>query len=128
MPKAATEIVALNLILHGHDDVAADLMAASHDAASIDRVTQRVRALVQQTRQLQPELSTNRDLQVAGLAGLQYREFFTMLLPLYESIGVAGAAEALADVQDNKDRVRARARLAALYLDEEVMASVPAAI
>lgn len=128
MPRAATEIVALNLILHGHHGVAADLMAAPGDAASIERVAQQIRPLVQQTRQLQTELSTSRDLQVAGLAGLQYREFFTMLLPLYEGIGVAGAAEALADIQGNKEKAHARTRLAALYLDEEVMASIPTAI
>jgi len=128
MSKAAAEIVALNLILHGHDDVAADLMAASRNAGSFDQLAQQLRALVQQTRQVQAELSASRNVQVAGLAGLQYREFFTMLLPLYQSIGIAGAAEALAELKGNEEKLRALTRLSAVYLDEEVMASVPAAI
>jgi hypothetical protein len=41
--------------------------------------------------------SNGREVQIAGLSGLQYREFFTMLLPLYEQFGVPGAAAQLTD-------------------------------
>jgi hypothetical protein len=60
-----------------------------------------------------------------GLSGLQYREFFTMLLPLYDDIGVPGAAELLKAVREDESKRRAMERLSALYQDEDLMSSIP---
>ena len=44
----------------------------------------------------------------SGLSGLQFREFYAILLPFYASVGVPGAAEhlALLDEDDTKRAAR----------------------
>jgi hypothetical protein len=38
---------------------------------------------------------------ILGLAGLQYREFFSSIVPFYVSIGVSGAKEHIEWIQQN---------------------------
>jgi hypothetical protein len=59
-----------------------------------------------------------------GLSGLQYREFFSLLLPYYESVGVTGAADHLRIIREDENARRAVARLNELYRDESVMESI----
>ena len=51
--------------------------------------------------------SNGREVQIPGLSGLQDREFFTMLLPLYEQFGVPGAADQLRAIHDDEPRRQA---------------------
>jgi hypothetical protein len=60
-----------------------------------------------------------------GLSGLQYREFFSFLLPYYASVGVPGAAEHLRRMDNDEGTRLAVARLTELYHDEGVMESIP---
>jgi hypothetical protein len=69
--------------------------------------------------------SGNMTVELKGLSGLQYREFFTMLLPLYAKLGIPGAAEALAEADRDEVTRSALARLAVLYHNEEFMANIP---
>ena len=69
--------------------------------------------------------SNGREVQIPGLSGLQYREFFTMLLPLYEQFGVPGAAEQLRAIHDDEPRRQALDQLSAMYQDEDLMSSIP---
>jgi hypothetical protein len=123
IPRAAAEIAALNLTLHGHRDLADDLQTAANQRTGLDRLSRRIAQLDDQIREARR--GEDGDVQVAGLAGFQYREFFTMLLPLYADIGVDGASDALAIVREDRVRREAMSRLAALYADENAMATVP---
>jgi hypothetical protein len=121
----AFEIAALNLILHGHSEVARKLTnARSHGSAGIARVAPEIRDLEEQTRQTWAGLEQN-EVVLMGLSGLQYREFFSLLLPYYESVGVAEAADHLRIIREDENARRAVARLAKLYHDESVIESIP---
>jgi hypothetical protein len=65
------------------------------------------------------------EAELAGLSGLQFREFFTILLPFYERVGVPGAAQHLMLVRDDEAKRKAVERLAELYRDERVMQLIP---
>ena len=119
--SAAWEIVGQNLILHGHSELADRVMRTSRQPSA--REISEIRQLVARTTQT--SFFGGRELQLMGLSGLQYREFFTLLLPLYARIGVQGAASHLAHIQDDETLRNAVARLAWLYQDEELMTAIP---
>jgi len=48
-----------------------------------------------------------------------------MLLPLYAEIGVPGAAEQVALIQQDEPMLHAVSRLSALYQEEDLMTSIP---
>jgi hypothetical protein len=120
----ACEIAALNLALHDHAEVARKLTeAAGQSATAIAQVGSEVRAIEAQTRQTWPGVQGG--TVIMGLPGLQYREFFSLLLPFYSSIGAPGAAEYLRMVNSDERKQRAVARLSELYHDEGIMESIP---
>jgi hypothetical protein len=120
----AFEIATLNLTLHGHGEMARKLMNASaRGMAGIARVAPEIRALEEETRQVWP--GTEQETVLTGLSGLQYREFFSLLLPYYASVGVPGAADHLRRIYDDEGTRLAVARLAELYHDEDAMESIP---
>jgi hypothetical protein len=120
----AFEIVTLNLTIHGHAEVARKLTtAAGQGPAAIARVGSEIRAIEEQTRQTWPGLQ--RGEVVMGLPGLQYREFFTLLLPFYSSVGAPDAAEYLRVIDGDQAKREAVARLSRLYHDEGVMEAIP---
>jgi lipopolysaccharide biosynthesis regulator YciM len=59
------------------------------------------------------------------MSGWQYREFFRSLLPRYADIGVADAAEQVAQLEDDEHMTSARGRLTELYQDEDLMRQIP---
>jgi hypothetical protein len=120
----AFEIVALNLILHDLADVAEQLTAAAAArAADFGAITAVLGRLEEQTRQMWPGYEGDAELE--GLSGLQFREFYAILLPFYEAIGVPGAAEALALTGEDTSKREAVLRLSQLYRDERIMRSIP---
>jgi len=120
----AFEIAALNLTLHGHTELARKMTnAATRGTVGIARVAPEIRDLEEQTRQTWPGLG--QEAVLMGLSGLQYREFFSLLLPHYAAIGVPGAADYLRVINDDETRRLAAARLAELYHDEGVIESIP---
>jgi hypothetical protein len=122
--SAATEIVALNLTLHGHGDLADALTAAATLHPWPSEVRAAVSDLIERTRQ--PWVSGGREFDMKGLAGLEYREFFSTLLPLYARLGVPGAADHLASLRADAARSAAITRLAELYQDVDVITDIPA--
>ena len=120
----AFEIAALNLTLHGHTDVARRLTkAVGESALAITRVGAEIGAIEERTRQTWPGLQ--RAPIVMGLPGLQYREFYTLLLPFYAKVGAPGAAEYLRAVSGDESKRLAMIRLSELYHDEGIMESIP---
>jgi hypothetical protein len=121
---AAFEIVALNLTLHGYRELAQKLTdAAAARTADLDGIAAELAGLEEDTRQ--SWAGHEGEAELAGLSGLQFREFFTILLPFYERVGVPGAVEHLMLVRDDEARRNAVERLAALYRDEQIMRLIP---
>jgi hypothetical protein len=120
----AFEIVALNLILHDLADVAQQLTAAAAArTADFGAIATELGTLEEQTRQMWPGYEG--DAELKGLSGLQFREFYAILLPFYQAIGVPGAAEALALIGKDMSKREAVVRLSELYRDERIMRSIP---
>lgn len=120
---AAAEIAALNLGLHGYVDLAEELLAVgSQRQPQLDSLAAAIADLTEQTRQTW--YSAGREVDIKGLSGLQYREFYAFLLPLYADLGVPGAAEHLAEAAADPARAAAIVRLADLYHDTETMMAI----
>jgi hypothetical protein len=121
---AAFEIAALNLILHDYGELAQKLTAAAAArTGDFGSITAELAELEEDTRQSWAGYEGETEL--VGLSGLQFREFFTMLLPFYERVGVPGAAKHLMLVRDDEAKRNAVERLAELYHDEEIMQLIP---
>ena len=120
----AFEIVTLNLILHDLADIAQQLtQAVAGRTADFDAIAAELARLEEQTRQTWPGYEG--DAALMGLSGLQFREFYAILLPFYASVGVPGAAEQLALIGEDETKQAAVVRLAELYRDERVMRPIP---
>jgi hypothetical protein len=117
------EIVALNLGIHGLTDIADRLLTLSQSpGAALGGELEELKRIEKDTRERQRSGAV--EVELRGLSGLQYREFFTMLLPLYSELGISGAAECLAQLLGDTRSSQALERLAALYDDEDVIASI----
>jgi hypothetical protein len=120
----AFEIVTLNLVLHDLADIAQQLRdAAAARTADFDAIAAELGRREEQTRQTWPGFEGDAELE--GLSGLQFREFYAILLPFYASVGVHGAAEQLALIDEDDTKRAAVTRLSQLYRDERVMRSIP---
>jgi hypothetical protein len=121
---AAAEIASLNLTLHRHAELGDRLRSLPDQRqAQRDDLGPVIGTLIEKTRQ--PWFSAGRVVDIKGLSGLHYREFFTLLLPLYARLGVPDAAEHLALTSRNEQLAEAIRRLAELYGDEETMMAIP---
>lgn len=121
---AAFEIASLNLVLHDYAEIAQKLtIAAKRGTAQIGRVAAEILGLEEQTRRTWSGLEE--EVQVVGLSGLQHREFFTILLPLYASVGVPGSADRLMIISSDQRKRAAMERLSELYHDEGLMQVIP---
>jgi hypothetical protein len=121
---AAFEIAARNLVLHGHEDLARKLTdAATARKPDLDGIAAEIRDREERTRQVWPTFEG--DTEVVGLAGLQFREFYSILLPFYVRVGVPGAAEYLKSVNDDEAKRAAKERLSELYHDQRRMELIP---
>jgi hypothetical protein len=121
----AAEIIALNLRLHDHAELGERLLRlaggnAEELAATADAIDQLVVG-----RTTSSLVEPGREIQIAGLAGWQHREFFSVLLALYADIGVNGARDLLDHIDHDKPKSLAAKRLRELYADEDMVASLP---
>jgi len=119
--QSAAEIVSLNLRLHDYDELAdglADLQTRSAD--EIERMLSKLRRLIAETAV--KSTSEDDEVEIMGLSGWQYREFFGVLMRLYAELGVAGAAEQL---QPSELIDATRERLERLYQDGNLIRSLP---
>lgn len=123
--KAAAEVVALNLSLHDHSDLADRLIDLADRPESERDETATVISEYVLERTTPSWASASPEVALMGLAGWQYREFFSVILPLYAQIGIHGAAELLDAVNADDRKSTARDRLAELYQDEHLMALLP---
>ena len=122
---AAAEVVALNLVLHDYADLAATVRGLTsktgYERASFAAVISEL--IVDRTA---PSwMPGSREVLLEGLAGWHYREFFSVLLPLYAKVGIDQAAELHAAIEGDEAKRGARDRLAEIYRDEDRMAVMP---
>jgi hypothetical protein len=120
---AAAEVMALNLYLHDYADLSERMtgLSSGDERASTAAAIKELMA----ERTSPSWMFASREAQLMGLAGWQYREFFSVLLPSYDAIGIDDAAELSRHVLSDSRKVAAIARLRELYQDEHLMASVP---
>jgi hypothetical protein len=122
---AASEVVTLNLLLHDYDELSERMRSLS------GRQTKELAAMAADIRNLVTERTTpswasaSREVQLMGLAGWQYREFFSMLLPLYADIGIDGARDLFIHISADERKKAAVSRLAEIYHDGRLMGSMP---
>lgn len=122
---SAAQIVALNLALHDRVDLGEELTAlAGRDIGERQEAADRIIGLTAERASPSWGPGSSR-ISLLGLAGWQYREFFSVLLPCYEAMGVAGATELLTSVQADSVKREAVVRLEELYQDEHLMAHMP---
>ncbi len=120
----AFEIVTLNLVLHDLADLAQKLRdAAAAEMADFNAIVADLGRLEEQTRRTWQGFE--REAELHGLSGFQFREFYTTLLPFYRSVGVPDAAEHLLLIEEDEIKRAAVARLSQLYRNERVMESIP---
>jgi hypothetical protein len=123
--NAAREVAALNLYLHDYPDLAEQILSLDgQQGDEMAKVATTVKRLV--TEQTSPSwVAASHQADLMGLAGWQYREFFSVLLPLYAEIGVDGADDLLDQVTADRRKAEALTRLAELYQDEQLMVAMP---
>lgn len=121
---AAAELAALNLILHDHGETAR-LLTRHPGPAAVEpgQIAERLTHLEERTRQMY--FLGDHAVELGGLGGFQYREFFTVLLPLYERAGVSGAAALLDSIRHDAEKVAAVERISAMYHDVHLMSALP---
>jgi hypothetical protein len=121
--ERAGHLLQLNLIVHGELEISDALKAALSVGQASTDLDRLVRTRQDMTRV--HRYASGRELTATGFAGLQYRSFFSHLLPTYVNLGVVGAQAALEELRLDKRRHAAAAELADLYLDREFMLSLP---
>jgi 8-oxo-dGTP pyrophosphatase MutT (NUDIX family) len=121
---AAAEVLALNLTLHDRADLA-ELMLGLVEDPTADRSAVAATMTDLLAVQTAPSWMDSQEVQLEGLAGWHFREFFSQLVPLYAEIGVDEAADLAAEIEADERKRAARDRLAELYQDEHVISLLP---
>jgi hypothetical protein len=121
--RTAVELASLNLALHNHGELGERLArVADGPPGELGEVSADIERLTGSAPPVRA--SSNRDIQVAGLSGWQYREFYTVLVPQYAKAGVLGASEELRRVSTGRLK-DAWTRVTSLYQDEDLLRSIP---
>ncbi|MCX4972985.1 toll/interleukin-1 receptor domain-containing protein [Streptomyces sp. NBC_00620] len=120
---AVVHVLCLNLRLHGRHDAAESLAREMSGPRVSDELLARFSAAQEQTKR--SRRSAQKTIYITGIAGLQYRAFFTHLVPTYERIGIPGAHDLLSAIHADASRGNALAELAETYDNREFMESLP---
>jgi hypothetical protein len=124
--STAVELATLNLALHNYGELAERLtQVAGGSPKALAGLSADIESLIRSTAPIRA--SSNGDMQVAGLSGWQYREFYTVLVPQYGKVGVPGASEELHRISKvSTGRVKnVLTRMTSLYQDEDLLRSIP---
>ena len=117
----AARILCWQLTLHGQRELGRRLIRA------IDRpsggLADHLRRLTSQPA-VQLRLA-GQETVLAGLAELHYREFFSVILPLYAQVGIGEAASAIASYLSFAGAPEALAALREAYQDDDLLSSLP---
>jgi hypothetical protein len=111
-----------NLILHDLEELGERLVPQLYRTDVPDGLLEEIRALRDEASVV--AVATGGPT-IKGLGRLQYREFFSRLLPLYERIGVPGASDELDAIGNNAAKRSASDQLARIYASEPEMRNLP---
>jgi hypothetical protein len=119
------KIIALNLRLHDQPELAQSLLDLP--GSGRDRFESTARAMEDLvTARVYPSVADpSKDIEITGLAGWQHREFFSVLVGLYADLGITGAAELRASIDQDERKSAAVSELKKLYRSEDKIAAVP---
>jgi hypothetical protein len=121
--RTAVELASLNLALHQQGELGERLQRVADGPATAQaEVSAEIERLVRSAPPIRA--SSGRDLQIMGLSGWQYREFYTVLVPQYAKAGVPGASEELCRISTGRLK-DVWPRVTSLYRDEDLLRSVP---
>jgi TIR domain len=118
----AGQILKLNLVLHDLGSLGEAISEHVYRPEKPPELLREVRRLRQESALAHP---AGEDGIIQGLGRLQYREFFTTLLPLYERIGILGAEEESERIRTNPSKEAALRELRTLYRSETAMRDQP---
>ena len=121
--KRAARLIECNLRAHGDFELATNVASLGTADKPETNLSKCLKKAMEETVVF--KYSGGIAVYVEGIAGLQYRAFFSHLLPNYAEIGVPGAAKMLEDIRNDERRATAVKDLQALYQNEEFMTSVP---
>ena len=120
------EMVALNLYMHDYPDLGDQMLGLAPSKATSSQALRRSSDQLVTERTSPSWVSAGREVQLMGLAGWQYREFFSALLPLYDAYRhrwrERPASSYRAPTAAREPPVQ---RLAELYHNDYLMASMP---
>jgi hypothetical protein len=121
--STAIELAALNLALHDHGELGEDLRRlAVGPAKALAALSADIEREISPTAPVRASSGT--DMEVVGLSGWQYREFYTVLVPQYGKVGVPGASEELQRISTGRVK-NVLTRVTSLYQDEDLLRSIP---
>jgi hypothetical protein len=124
--STAVELATLNLALHNYGDLGERLTRmAGGTPKALASLSADIESLISSTAPVRS--SSGGDMEIVGLSGWQYREFYTVLVPQYGKVGVPGASEELHRISKiSTSRVKnVLTRVTSLYQDEDLLRSIP---
>ena len=122
---AAAEVLALNLVLHDYPDLAEAMVSLIGKSADEREEAAASMSELLVDRPSPSWIDPGREVLLEGLAGWHYREFFSVLLPLYAELGIDEATELSAGIEADEQKRAARDLLVELYHDEHLVAVLP---
>jgi hypothetical protein len=124
--STAVELATLNLALHNYGELAERLTRlAGGSPKALAGLSADIESLIRSTAPVRA--SSGGDMEIVGLSGWQYREFYTVLVPQYAKVGVPGASEELHRITKiSTSHVKnLLTRVTSLYQDEDLLRSIP---
>jgi hypothetical protein len=124
--STAVELATLNLVLHNYGKLGEDLTRLARGSPkALTGLSADIESLMRSTTPVRA--SSGGDMEIVGLSGWQYREFYTVLVPQYGKVGVPGASEELDRISkiSTSDVKNVLTRVTSLYQDEDLLRSIP---
>lgn len=119
----AVALAVSNLQIQGDSDLVPAVRDAIMAGSIPNDLQRRLEAISAETATF--KYSAGRELEADGLAGLQYRIFYSKLLPTYASLGIKAAEEHLDRLAREADCSAVADALAQMYNDESFISSIP---
>jgi hypothetical protein len=121
--ERALQLVNLNLVVQGEAELSDRIAEASRLRQEPTELISAIKEKIYESAVYR--YSNGREICVTGLAGLQYRIFFSHLLPIYARLGIPGAESILSAIAEDQRRADSLQLLHALYSDRRFMESLP---
>ncbi len=119
----AHELIVANLLAQGDEDLATQLSQEMTQKKFSRELAARLDFELNASRTF--KYAFGRELEVQGLAGLQYRIFYSTLLPAYAELGIERASEHLEEIRRSQLRSEAVADIKRIYAEPDHILALP---